>query len=150
MTTPNKPTTAADHRRGAFSLALMLTVAWVIATHVRKIPGLDLVHIGRIDWLLHGTGYAVMGACWSLTLCLSGRVRPRRAALIAGLAMAALGVADELTQPPFGRTAELRDWIADLVGTTISVTLTTYVYSRPTRRARRSTQRPQTPTDQPS
>ena len=74
------------------------------------------------DKLLHAGGYAVLGAFLRLALA---RVRPaRRALVLAVLLASAYGATDELHQlfVP-GRSADVRDWAADVVGATAGAAL---------------------------
>src|SRR5262249_11339386 len=74
------------------------------------------------DKLLHISAYA--GLAFLLSLCIFwSRKVPwwQFAALF--VVVIAFGGLDELTQPPFGRTADWHDWYADVGGTTIGLSL---------------------------
>jgi VanZ family protein len=97
-----------------------LAAAFVV-THVpppaRSVP--PLVN----DKLLHGLGFTALGflTVWRL----GGRGRPigwgAAAAWLAGLALYA--AVDERTQEWVGRSCEWGDWLADLVGAALGMTL---------------------------
>ncbi len=104
--------------RLAIAPAVVLTLAWVTMTHIPD-PSSVGVSVPVSDWAAHGSGYLVMSTLWAMV------VLPRRraglfvrACAVWGI-MAAFGVLDELTQPAFGRSAQLADWAADAVGAAI-------------------------------
>jgi VanZ family protein len=66
------------------------------------------------------TGYAGLTFWIGLALIATG-APPRRRVVGIALVLAAYGVFDELTQPIFGRTASIRDWLADLVGIAVGL-----------------------------
>jgi VanZ family protein len=75
------------------------------------------------DKLLHGAGYALLGALVAGALSGPAR-RPARVALLAALAAAAFGATDELHQAFVpGRSCDVRDWMADAVGALLGAAL---------------------------
>lgn len=119
---PPPGTPAAIARRNrvvGFSIALAVAL---VATHWPKLEfgSAD----SPVDKLAHAIGYGGLTA-----LCLLAF--PRRTPWAIGLAMAALGVADELTQaiPGLNRSCDAADWAADLIG--ISVALSYFAALRP-------------------
>ena len=104
-------------RRPAASLWTYWAVAFV-ATHIPSPwPPTDRPPPDRLplDKLGHFVGFAIL--TWLLVNALSHRrlVRPA-IVLLAVLIVAAYGVVDELTQPPFNRTADVGDYAANLLG----------------------------------
>jgi VanZ family protein len=96
------------------------TCALLYGTHMSQPPAiLDLEHK---DKFIHAGAYA--GLAFLATLSFG---RMARRALVTGvviyLATAAFAGLDELTQPPFGRTADWFDWYADLGGAVLGVIL---------------------------
>lgn len=97
-----------------FSLIALATygLVLVVSTHV-PLPGEFVESVS--DKTLHLSAYGVLGA-----LALSAWILHRGlhwqslAGVVVGLAI--FGALDEVTQPPFGRTADLWDWFADLMG----------------------------------
>lgn len=98
----------------------LLTVAYAVflacATH-HPHPDALMPGIARLqDALLHFGAYAVLGCLASATL-VAFRGRAGWAAILALLlALAGLAALDEVTQPLFGRMAEIKDWVSDLAG----------------------------------
>ena len=66
------------------------------------------------DKLAHFVGY--MALAWLLALALGRICRFWLATALTIVILGAYGVLDELTQPWVGRTADLMDYLADLVG----------------------------------
>jgi VanZ family protein len=74
------------------------------------------------DKTLHVLAYGLLGLLAAATLAAAGRwSRAGLMSLAVGLAIFA--ALDELTQPAFGRSAEPLDWVCDLIGLTIGITL---------------------------
>ncbi|MCE5326975.1 MAG: VanZ family protein [Planctomycetaceae bacterium] len=105
------------------------TAAWII-THL---PPRDIPHMEVGDKVLHVTGYFLIALAFGALLAAYG-VRSLRRAIIMITVMALYGVFDELTQPYFGRSADVMDWLADLHGTVLAVLvlqlLTTVIFKR--------------------
>jgi VanZ family protein len=96
------------------ALAVAYAAFLVWATHHPK-PGDLLGPNPPPDKLLHFGAYGVLGFLVASTVAASGRWSRRTAVILAvGLAIAA-GV-DEVTQPMFGRSAEVLDWVFDVIG----------------------------------
>ena len=102
----------------------VVAAAWVVAavlTHVPPFwsddgpspPG----GIGR-DKILHLVGYFGLAVLTRWALATAGA---RRASGWTVVILLVWGVVDELTQPPFGRTADPLDYAADVVGVALAV-----------------------------
>jgi VanZ family protein len=74
------------------------------------------------DKTLHFLAYGTLGFLAAATLAAAGRWSRQSVACLA-VALAIFAALDELTQPAFGRTAEQLDWIFDLIGLTIGISL---------------------------
>lgn len=109
---PGTPAALARRNRiVGFSIALAVAL---LATHW---PKLELGSVDSpVDKLAHAIGYGGLTALGLLAF-------PRRRAWSIGLAMAALGIVDELTQaiPGLNRACDPADWAADLIGITIAI-----------------------------
>lgn len=87
--------------RTLFWLAVAATLFATLRTITHTVPGSDK------------TQHAVtFGTLMLLAACAYPRVRPGQLAL----ALSALGAAIELIQPWFGRSDDVRDWLADSLG----------------------------------
>lgn len=72
------------------------------------------------DKLIHMAAYGVLGLLGALAY--GGRWNTVATAAVLFTTLAAWGVVDELTQPLFGRLADISDWVCDLVGAAIGLT----------------------------
>jgi len=95
-------------------LTLAYTLVLVLATHYPKPEDL-LGPDPPSDKTLHFIAYGVLGILAMAALAARGH-RSLRAAAMLLLSLAILAAVDEATQPLFGRTAELWDWVYDLIG----------------------------------
>jgi VanZ family protein len=100
---------------------LLLAAYWLLlitATHIPKVP--DPLHFRQSDKVQHLTAYATLAvlAAWVWSL-----LRPFgwRQALILAAVVAGHGILDELTQPIFGRDADVLDWFADTTGAALGL-----------------------------
>ncbi len=109
-------------RRGGLAvLAVAYAVTLVLATHYPK-PEQLLGRYGHADKLLHFVAYFLLAVFVAAAVWGAGRWS-RRAALIVAIALAAFGAVDEITQPLFGRTADVLDWAADCAGIAVGILL---------------------------
>lgn len=103
-------------QRHAWPLVL-LGVYWLAlltATHWPKVPGIDVP--GK-DKTLHAVAYAFLTGLLLSALTRQARLaRGWPIALAAVTIVAVYGALDERTQPWTGRTCDLLDWTADMVG----------------------------------
>lgn len=86
--------------------------ALVAGTHWPKIPAIG-PH--NFDKVLHFTAYGGLMTLLSIAI-IWGKPAPWRVYLTIFIGLAIFGGLDELTQPPFGRTADWFDWFADVSG----------------------------------
>lgn len=108
------------YRRSVVAALVLYWLLMFTATHVPRIP--RELEPGFSDKWQHYVAYAGLGfllaACWSLR---------RRLTWGAGLALLAIaavyGAFDEITQPLFGRDAELLDWRSDVIGAATGLVL---------------------------
>ncbi len=90
-----------------------------ISTHI-KLPKNALP--GGSDKIAHFVAYA--GLSFLLLIWISAkRYRHAKEIFIAFCACILFGVFDELLQIPVGRNCELLDWVADVIGASIGVSL---------------------------
>jgi VanZ family protein len=94
-------------------------MALLLGTHWPKLPPIGPE---GTDKVLHFSAYAGLGFLLSLSVFLSRKVRWWHLLAIF-IAVAAFGGCDELTQPPFGRTADWFDWFADISGAIVGISL---------------------------
>jgi len=103
-------------RRVVFVILATYWSALVYGTHRASLPAIPT----NFDKVLHFSAYAGLAFILSLSVFWSRKVPWWHFALMF-LAVAAFGGCDELTQPPFGRTADWFDWFADLAGASVGV-----------------------------
>ena len=126
--TPPSPAAESAPARPPSPLAKLLAAATaayvcvlVYATHHPRPQ--ELVGEGPgtpSDKALHLWAYSVLGLLSAATLA-AGRPWTIRAAAALTVGLFAFGAADEITQPLFGRYADVRDWIADCGGSVAGV-----------------------------
>ncbi len=112
--------------RRAASLARIVTVLMLltmfVGTHV-PIAASTHTSIGSPDKLAHLLAYLVLTvvalASWELSI---GELLPRHYFTV-WLCGTVYGAFDEITQIPVGRTCDGLDWLADIVGIVIGLTL---------------------------
>ena len=79
--------------------------------------------------MLHITAYAGLATLLTLYVLAGERATWRKLGLVF-LILAVAGGLDELTQPPFQRTADWYDWYADLIGISFGTTLGAWLSPR--------------------
>lgn len=87
-----------------------LIVYWLAILTLTHLPPRDLPHTQIKDKVAHFLAYGLLGGGLYLSLWL-GRVR--RVAVVVLAVGLTYGALDEWTQPIFGRSCELADWLAD-------------------------------------
>ncbi len=110
--------TSVGGKSGRKAIWISLAIGWVVLTHLPKIPA-GPVRIPHLDKLVHFAGYFVLSSVglWSMAV---RRFDPRQVSIWL-LCFALFAMADELTQPWFGRGAEILDWVADMAGVGVSL-----------------------------
>ena len=93
---------------------------------------------GRLppDKLMHFVAYGLLGSLVASTLVAYGR-RDVGTLMRLVVVLAIAAIFDELTQPLFGRNAEVGDWVFDCVGLAVGsglVFLSSWAWARGTRR----------------
>jgi len=112
--------TAPAWRWTTLTVLVIYWLALAIATHLPRAPELPLA---QGDKYLHVAAYAVLATlaatCWSAWRppMRMGQLLMLAAILIAYAAL------DEVTQIPVGRKADLADWMADVVGILIGMSV---------------------------
>jgi VanZ family protein len=108
-------------RKTVLAICILMWAGAFTATHVpgREIPR-ELASLG--DVVLHGVGYLGLSSWFILALAAFGVRRSWRAAIVLGVMML-YGAFDEQTQPYFGRSCDLSDWITDTVATAAAIVL---------------------------
>lgn len=106
-------------RRASAVVFVAVTASWLIGTHV---PPSRLPVTGGGDKTAHFVGYALIAisGTWMLRQRGWSRLSAARAVILFCLSLAAI---DELTQPLVNRSAEWLDWLADLAGTLVGLSL---------------------------
>ncbi len=114
---------------------VLLAVYWPLAFVVTHIPPLfkrdkeerlDLP-IGP-DKVVHFGGFFVLA--WLLATVLSRRFSTPAVVSLTVAACAMYGLIDEVTQPAFGRTADVWDWVADMLGCGAGLLAWRFTYRR--------------------
>ena len=95
---------------------------WVFLFTMTHIPVKQIPHTGASDKLLHLVAYCVLAFLVASHLFLTRRWN-RKAIIYAMLLLAFFAGFDELTQMLVGRSAEWKDWGADLLGIIIGTSL---------------------------
>jgi VanZ family protein len=105
---------------------LALVAYWLLlfgATHWPQPP--DLSDLPGSDKTLHLTAYALLAFLLACTLAGRRPLTLATAAIVLAI-IAVYGATDELTQPFFGRSAELSDWAADMTGAMLGLLAARY------------------------
>jgi len=125
---------AVFRRSGLVFLAAAYAITLVLATHYPK-PEQLLGRYGHADKLLHVVAYFLLAVFVATAVWGAGRWS-RRTAVVVAIALAGFGAIDEITQPLFGRTADVLDWAADCAGISagiLLVAITSSVWARGSR-----------------
>jgi len=109
---------SARARRALYFVLALYWTALLIGTHKSSLPSLPT----NFDKVLHFSAYAGLAFLLSISIFWSRKV-PWWQFVVLLMAVAAFGGCDELTQTPFGRTADWYDWYADLAGAVVGVSL---------------------------
>ena len=115
---------------------MLCVFMWVCAFTATHLPRGAVPQSGLSDKWLHTIGYFVLVAILVATLVVHGL--PRRRRVLAVLVAVPLYAAfDEISQPLFGRSTSIHDWIMDLCGALLALTaVETFLALRRGRRLR--------------
>ncbi len=97
-----------------FATTVAYGLVLVFATHYPKPEDLLGPHPPH-DKALHFMAYGLLGFLVAATLAAS-RHWSRQNVVITAVVLALAGIVDEATQPWFGRSAEVLDWVYDVIG----------------------------------
>jgi VanZ family protein len=125
MTSSTERTTHRTGRALWIAACGLYTAAMFAGTHVPL--KMTALHARHTDKLLHAAAYAGLGFLVGWGLCL--HTRRRWTLVLAYAAILLWACVDELTQPFVGRTADVYDWLADAVGSTVGL-LTAWALAR--------------------
>jgi VanZ family protein len=106
--------------------SLLLLLAMFIGTHL---PSSISLGISVSDKLIHATAFMSLTLMLLISWELSTGVLQPQHYFAVWLFCTLYGAFDEITQTPFGRTCDGLDWLADIAG--ILVGLTLYRFARP-------------------
>lgn len=112
-------------------------VGLIISTHLPKLPDV-ILSLGEYDKWIHGSLYAGLAFLLAVNWSLRRDLGWRQWACVF-VACAVFGAADEATQILVGRTCDLMDWLADVLGTLVGLTIFVALataYREPLRRLR--------------
>jgi VanZ family protein len=105
---------------------LVLVALWVTAFVASHVPGSDLPEFRVGDKTLHVIGFMGLTGTFLVALRAYGKCRWYHVGLVLPIMML-YGAFDEITQEMtrqyFGRTGDVRDWLADMLGTVIAMVL---------------------------
>ena len=117
---------------------IVLAGYWLFCMIVTHVPPIFAKEDGPreerligIDKVAHFVGYAGLAFVLMNALVRSNSMHAeartsdsgvgKRSILLTLLICAVYGIIDELTQPPFGRTADPADWVADVIGAVVGI-----------------------------
>ena len=101
-------------------MLILCVFMWICAFTATHLPGEAVPRLRLSDMSLHAIGYFVLVAILVATLVVHGL--PRRRRVLAVLVVVPLYAAfDEISQPLFGRSTSIHDWIMDLCGALLAI-----------------------------
>jgi len=118
-------------RRTAVYWLAALAVYWLvlfIGTHLptQQVSGVAMAN----DKVLHATAYAVLTTLVCIAWRRVGGSLGLRGRLVIAAVVLTYGAIDEFSQPYFGRSCDLLDWIADGVGVTLALVVDAWRHRR--------------------
>jgi len=105
--------------RCRYALLSLLVLLWAGAFTLTHLPPPAVPNFHAGDKTLHLVGYAGLASAFGVTMLAFGVERRRRLMLLFAI-MLTYGAVDELTQPWFGRTADIVDWLHNAAGVVIA------------------------------
>jgi VanZ family protein len=126
-----------NSRRLRFVIRSLTAVYSLVLLTLTHLPPTELPKTQVNDKLVHFTMYGLLAVLLHLSLWTRKRSPVAIASIVVPAALL-FGAFDELTQPFFQRTCDIRDWYADAVGVlfaVICVSIVTTLISRPSRQA---------------
>lgn len=102
------------------AILVITGLLWLTAFVLTHLPASGLPEIQTGDTSLHIAGFFGLTGWVMFSLAACGKKRLSRI-LIALILMASYAAVDEITQPFFGRAADIRDWQNDLVGAAAAI-----------------------------
>ena len=95
----------------------LLAVYWIALFTMTHLPGDPVTtHVGVRDKSAHTMAFALLATLVAWVVLLARRRFGLREAMACGLGLALYAAFDELTQPIVGRSCDIYDWGADLIG----------------------------------
>lgn len=102
-----------SHR--ARTAILALVAYWTLLFSATHLPNLGVHGVNRLDKVVHAGGYFVLALLLAAVI-FRRQTKPLGAYLMLLTVVMAYAALDEISQIPVGRSADLYDWLADLVG----------------------------------
>lgn len=104
-----------------YALVVCVTL-WCAACVLTHLPPDDVPNFHASDTTLHAAGFAGLTASFFAVLLCRGVPRLKRILMILAI-LPAYGALDEWTQPLFGRTCDLNDWMHDFMGMLLGIVI---------------------------
>ncbi len=118
-------------RRTAVFWLAALAVYWLVLFIGTHLPTENVAGVATDnDKLVHTAAYAVLTTLLCIAWRRVGGSPGLAGRLVIAAAVLSYGAIDELSQPYFGRSCDLRDWIADGVGVTLALLLDAWRHRR--------------------
>jgi VanZ family protein len=103
-------------------LLIAVALYWALLLVATHLPPRELPKTPIDDKIEHFVSYGLLSVLLLTTATLSRSDPDRTDWLILAIVLA-YGAFDELTQPPFGRTCDYHDWLADAAGAATALVL---------------------------
>jgi VanZ family protein len=117
-----------------WSLRIITATFWIIClilTHLPAPP--EFLPAADHDKIRHYLGFGLLAGMLYLTIAIARPISSLRSflgsiAIRVLLILMIYAAVDEITQPPFGRTCDFFDWLADTAGAATAVTILEPLY----------------------